>query len=371
MMKLPEKIRRTLERIVAELRVRENIYGIGLFGSWSRGDAASTSDVDLFILDKSNLPHEYVERIEINGLFIDLDHVPKKWIHGPIPPEIDQKLYEMQILYDRDWSLTNTKLLMTKSYTSPERVEIRTETHIIDADIYLSRATSAFSREDFCSAHLFASLALENILKVLVEIALKPFSNSRFLENLEASTAKLGMQPLFSEFLEVTRLKEANNERIKEKLRLFKNIWDEMQITTKQNMQILNSSHFMVKTKLNYYLNQAFLQGTIMRTNTLIENEKFSEASHYLNNILLNILENYVWLKSSTEKTKIDYTTLIRTLENLEQKNPKNYDNIIKFLNLNNINKSGVDHTINEVREIILKIRRERKVLIKSHLIKT
>jgi hypothetical protein len=179
------------------------------------------------------------------------------------------------------------------------------------------------------------------------------------------------MQPLFSEFLEVTRLKEANNERIKEKLRLFKNIWDDMQITTKQNMQILNSSHFMVKTKLNYYLNQAFLQGTIMRTNTLIENEKFSEASHYLNNILLNILENYVWLKSSTEKTKIDYTTLIRTLENLEQKNPKNYDNIIKFLNLNNINKSGVDHTINEVREIILKIRRERKVLIKSHLIKT
>jgi predicted nucleotidyltransferase len=371
MIKLPEKIRRTLERIVAELRVRENIYGIGLFGSWSRGDAASTSDVDLFILDKSNLPHEYVERIEINGLFIDLDHVPKKWIHGPIPPEIDQKLYEMQILYDRDWSLTNTKLLMTKSYTSPERVEIRTETHIIDADIYLSRATSAFSREDFCSAHLFASLALENILKVLVEVALNPFSNSRFLENLEASTAKLGMQTLFSEFLEVTRLKEANNESIKEKLRLFKNIWDEMQITTKQNMQILNSSHFMVKTKLNYYLNQAFLQGTIMRTNTLIENEKFSEASHYLNHILLNTLENYVWLKSSIEKIKIDYTTLIRTLENLEQKNPKNYDHIIKFLNLSHINKSGADHTINKVRQITLQIRRDRKVLIKNHIIKT
>lgn len=371
MIKLPEKIRRTLERIVAELRIRENIYGIGLFGSWSRGDASSSSDIDLFILDKSNLPHEYVERIEINGLFIDLDHVPKKWIHGPIPPEIDQKLYEMQILYDRDWSLTNTKLLMTKSYTSPERVDIRTETHIIDADIYLSRATSAFSREDSYSAHLFASLALENILKILVEIALKPFSNSRFLENLEASTSKLGMQTLFSEFLKVTKLQEASNESVKEKLRLFKNIWDEIQITTKQNMQTFNSSHFIVKTKLNYYLNPAFLQGTIMRTNTLIENEKFSEASHYLSDTLLNILENYVWLKSSIEKIKIDYTTLLRTLENLEQKNPKNYDHIIKFLNLNHINKSSADHTINKVRQIIFQIRRDRKVLIKNHLIKT
>jgi predicted nucleotidyltransferase len=371
MIKLPEKIRRTLERIVAELRVRENIYGIGLYGSWSRGDAAPSSDVDLFLLDKSNLPHEYVERVEINGLFIDLDHVPKKWIHGPIPPEIDQKLYEMKILYDRDWSLTNTTLLMIKSYASPERVDIRTETHIVEADIYLSRATSAFSRGDFYSAYLFASLALENILKVLVEIALKPFSNSRFLENLEASTGKFGMQTLFSEFLEVTRLKEANNESVKEKLRLFKNIWDEMQITTKQNIQILNSSHFMVKTKLNYYLNPAFLQGTIMRTNSLIENEKFSEASHYLNNILLNTLENYVWLKSSIEKTKIDYTTLIRTLENLEQKNPKNYDHIIKFLNLSHINKSIADHTINKVRQIILQIRMDRKVLIKNHIIKT
>jgi len=371
MIRLPEKIRRTLEKIVAELRTRENIYGIGLFGSWSRDDATSSSDIDLFILDKGNFPHEYVERIEINGLFIDLDHVPQKWVHGPIPPEIDQKLYEMQILYDRDWSLTNTKLLMTKSYASPERVEIRTETHIVDADIYLSRATSAFSREDFYSAYLFASSALENILKVLIEIALKPFSNSRFLENLEASTAEFGMQTLFSEFLKVAMLQEASNEGVKEKLRLFKNIWDEMQITTKQNMQTFNSSHFTVKTKLNYYLNPAFLQGTIIRTNSLIENGKFSEASHYLSDILLNTLENYVWLKSSIKKIKVDYTTLIRTLENLEEKNPKNYDCIIKFLNLNNVNKSSTEHAISKTREIILKIRRDRKVLIKNHLIKT
>jgi predicted nucleotidyltransferase len=371
MLRLPEKIRRTLEKIVAELRVRENVYGIGLFGSWSRGDAASSSDVDLFILDEGNFPQEYVERIEINGLFIDLDHVPKKWIQGPIPPEIDQKLYEMQILYDRDWSLTNTKLLMAKYHVSPERVDIRTETHVVDSDIYLSRATSAFSREDFRSAHLFAGLALENILKVLVEIALKPFSSSRFLEILEDSMVKFRMRTLFSEFLEITKLNESNNENVKDKLRLFKNIWDEMQATTKQNMQTLDSSHFMVKTKLNYYLNPAFLQGTIIRANTLIEDGKFSEASHYLNDILFNTLESYVWLKSSIEKVKIDYTTLMRSLEILEEKNPKNYNNIINFLRLSNIDKNSADNVINKIREIILKIRRDRKVLIKNHLIKT
>ena len=82
---LPEKVRRTLEKVVAKMRVTENVYGIGLFGSWSRGDATTSSDVDLLILDKGNFNYEYVERIEIGGLLIDLDHVPKRWIHGLIP----------------------------------------------------------------------------------------------------------------------------------------------------------------------------------------------------------------------------------------------------------------------------------------------
>ena len=368
---LPEKIRRTLEKTVKEMRVKENVYGIGLFGSWSRGDATASSDVDLFVLDKGNFNHEYVERIEIGGLLIDLDHIPKQWIHGPITPEIDQKLYEMQILYDRDWSLTNTKLLMAKSYVSPERVDIRTEAHIIDSDIYLSRATSAFSREDLCSAYLFATVALENAMKVLVEIALEPFSNSRFIEKLEISATKLGMRDLFNDYLDLAGLSKADSASVKDKLKLFKTIWDEISTTVRQNLQALESSHFKVKTKLKYYLNPAFLQGTLMRTNSLIESEKVVEASHYLNNILLDIVENYVWLKSSIARVKIDYTTLIRSFESLEEKNPKNYKDIVKFLNLSDMDKSFAASTIEKTREIMLKIRRERKVLIKNRLIKS
>jgi len=368
MIMLPEKIRRTLEKIVKEMRVTENVYGIGLFGSWSRGDAEASSDVDLFILDKDNFNHEYVERIEVGGLLIDLDRVPKRWIHGPIPPEIDQKLYEMQILYDRDWSLTNTKLLMAKSYGSPERVDIRTETHVIDSDIYLSRATSAFSREDFRSAYLFAMVALESMLKVLVEIALAPFSNSRFVENLEDSATKLEMRYLFNDYLEVLGLSKADSASVKDKLKLFKIIWDEIKTTTMQNPEALESSHFKVKTKLNYYLNPAFLQGVLMRTNSLVDSGKMVESSHYLNNILLDIVENHVWLKSSIDKVKIDYTTLMRSLESLEEKNPKNFKQIISFLNLSNIGKTDATNAIEKTREIMLGIRKERKVLIKKRL---
>ena len=367
---LPEKVRRTLEKVVAEMRVAENVYGIGLFGSWSRSDATASSDIDLLILDKGNFSYEYVERIEVSSLLIDLDRVPKRWIHGPIPPELDQKLYEMQILYDRDWSLNDTKVLMAKSYCSPERVDIRTETHVIDSDIYLSRATSAFSREDFRSAYLFATVALENILKVLVEIALEPFSNSRFVERLEVSAAKLGMRDLFNEYLEITELDEAEDANARDKLRLFKIVWNEMKTTATQGVQELESSHFKVKTKLNYYLDPAFLQGVVMRTNSIIDSGKVVEASHYLNNIFLDIVENYVWLKSSIDKVKIDYTTLMRSLESLEEKNPKNYDNIIKFLNLSNVTKLNATSAIEKSREIILKIRKDRKVLIKNHLLK-
>jgi len=366
MIMLPEKIRRILEKIVKEMRVTESVYAIGLFGSWSRGDATTSSDVDLFFLDKSNFNHEYVERVEMGGVLVDLDRVPKRWIQGPIPPEIDQKLYEMQILYDRDWSLTNTKLLMAKSYGSPERVDIRTEAHVIESDIYLSRATSAFSREDFRSSYLFATVSLENILKVLVEIALEPFSNSRFVDRLKDSATRLRMRDLFIDYLEIARLSKADNTGVKDKLQLFKAVWDEISIAVKQNPQVLESSHFKVKTKLKYYLNPAFLQGMVMRTSSLIDSGKIIEASHYMSNIFLDMVESYVWLKSSVDKVKIDYTTLLRSFESLEEKSPKTYKDVIKLLNLNEIDKPAAASTIEKAREVALKIRKERKVLIKN-----
>lgn len=368
-MKLPEKMRRTLERIVKRMRVEENVYGVGLFGSWSRGDAEESSDVDLLIVDKRGLSHGFVERRETSGFLIDFDHIPKRWIGGPMPPEIDQKIHETQIFYDRDWTLTNTKLLMAKSYSSPERVDIRTEAHIIDSDIYMSRATSAFSREDFRSAQLFAAIALESVLKVLVEIALEPFSSSRFIQKAEECARRLNRLNVFHEYLEISGLGSTNNANIKGELKLLDAIWNEASFTVKQNLQSLEASHFRVKAKLKYYLNPAFLKGAKIRARSLIDSGRMIEAKHYLNATLVDMIENYACLKSSVDNVKIDYTTLMRSLKSLEKKNPKNYDDIVSFLDLRDISKPDVARILEKTRKAILKTRKERKILIKNHLL--
>lgn len=176
------------------------------------------------------------------------------------------------------------------------------------------------------------------------------------------------MHNLFSEYVKIAGLNKVENVAVKDKLGLFKTIWDEINAIAKQNLTMLESSHFKVRAKLNYYLNPAFLQCAVIRATSLIDSEKIVEASHYLKNILLDIVENYAWFKSSIDKIKIDYTTLTRSLESLEEKNPKNYENIIKFLGLSDIDKTVVSHEVEKVREMILKIRKDRKVLIQNHI---
>lgn len=366
MIQLPEKTRRTLERLVNGLQCRVNVYGIGVFGSCSRGDAATSSDVDLFILNRSDLAFEYVERSEANGVFFDLDFVPRNWFHGQMPPETDQKLYEMQILYDRDWVLTNTKLLMMKSYGSPERISIRTEDHLLNSDIYLSRATSALSRGDHLSAYVFAIVSLESMLRILAEITLEPFSNTHFIERMKHAAAALEMQEAFQEYLEISRLNKVDSLGTRRKLGLFKAAWEEISLAARKSFQKAASLHPKVRADLNYYLNAAFLKGVIMRTNSLIDSGENIEASHYLRTIFLDVLQNYLWLASSSENVRIDYTTPINSLGRLEAKNPKNHTQIIEFLDLSDIGKVEATHAITEAREIGLQIRRNRKVLIKK-----
>ena len=194
MTRLPENIRSTLERLVRKLRKQEIVSGVGLFGSWSRGDADPTSDVDLLIIDERNFNYEYVDRLEPDGLLIDLNYIPKKWITGPVPPEIDQRLHELHILYDRDWSLANAQQWMSKAYRKPERVDVRTESYVVESDIYMSRAASAHARGDFQSAFIFAGIGMELMLKTLIELNSLSISNSRFIRALGESAEKLEMR---------------------------------------------------------------------------------------------------------------------------------------------------------------------------------
>ncbi|PIU59408.1 hypothetical protein COS86_04410 [Candidatus Bathyarchaeota archaeon CG07_land_8_20_14_0_80_47_9] len=94
----------------------------------------------------------------------------------------------------------------------------------------------------------------------------------------------------------------------------------------------------------------------------------FAEASHYLDGILLDLVENYVWLKSSTNKVKIDYTTLMQSLEGLGE---SNYEHVTRFLGLGGIDRLKASETIDKARETMRRIRADRKALIKNRSLKS
>lgn len=363
MTRLPEKIRNILEKLVQKLREQETVSGIGLFGSWSRGDADPSSDVDLLIIDERNFNYEYVYRLEPNGLLVDLNYIPKKWITGPVPPEIDQRLYELYILYDRDWSLANTKQWMSKAYRKPERVDVRTETYVVKSDIYLSRATSAHARGDFQSACVFAGTGVEFMLKTLIELNLLPISNSSFIRALEESAEKLEMPKFFNDYLITARLSKLDHRDAEKKISLFKDAWGDVAVFMREHASTLDSLHCKVKTMLGYYGKCSFSKGVVARSCTLLDEGIYVEASHYVLHTLVGMLENYAWLTSADEGIKLDYTTLLRSLRDLKDTRGV-YENAVEAFNINDVDCKEADKTIKLAKETTLNVRRQRKDLI-------
>jgi len=362
-MQLPEKIRRPLEKLVKNLQSREDISSISLFGSWSRGDAdPSSSDVDLLIVDNQHFDYEYTERVEQNGTLIDLNYVPQRWITDTAPSEIDQKIHESYILYDREWKLANTKEHMMNSFYTPERYRIRTENYLIDADIYLSRATSAHARGDHESAQLFATLSAQTILKIVVEAARLPLICSRYLETLETATKQLDENLLFSNYLTVAGLENPSPTQAEEKLHHFKQVWDEISASTKVKSSLLNSMHCKVKTRLNYYTTPAFLQGIILRSQALLNETAHQEAAHYLLITLADMLENYAWLKATEQNIRLDYTTLLRFLKGQKQSPSTIYKNATHALGIESVEEKAAEKTIMAAKQVVTEVRQKRKI---------
>jgi len=361
--RLPENIRSTLEKLVQKLKKQKMVSGIGLFGSWSRGDADPSSDVDLLIIDERNFNYEYVDRLEPDGLLIDLNYIPKKWITGPVPPEIDQRLHELHILYDRDWSLTSAQQWMSKAYQKPERVDVRTEVYIIESDIYMSRATSAHARGDFQSTCIFAGIGAEFMLKTLIELNLLSISNSRFIRALEESTEKLEMPRFFNDYLTIVRLSKVDHCDVEKKIGLVKDTWGDVATFMRENASTLNSLHFTVRTMLGYYGKRSFLKGMVDRSHTLLDQGIYVEASHYVLHTLIGMLENYAWLTSANDGIKLDYTLLLHSLRGSKETRGV-YENAIEAFNVNDVDRKEADKTMKLAKEIILNVRRQRKDLI-------
>lgn len=363
MAQLPENIRGPLEKFVRRLSAKQTVSGVGLFGSWSRGDATSSSDVDLLIIDKRNFNCEYVDRFNLKGVITDLNYIPRKWLTGQLPLEIDQKLYETYILYDRDWSLANTKDWLGRVYRKPHRIDLRTECYVVESDILLSKAFSAYLRGDFQSACIFAGMAIESILKTFMEINFAPISNSRFIKLLEESTDKVEVPHIFTNFLTVARLSEVNQDEAERELKLFEEFWKDFSSCIRKHTSVIDSLHFRVKTKLKYYGKPEFLQGTVARTREIIDEERCIEASHYLLSTLFSMVENYVPFISVLKETKFSYATFLSVLRNLEE-SAQMCENVVEAFGLSDVDRREVGELLKLARELIRDVRRRRKALI-------
>ena len=369
MVKLPKRISGVLDDLIKDLQSRESISSVGLFGSWSRGDAVLSSDVDLLIIDKRDFDYEYIERLELDNILIDLDYIPEKWILKGVPPEVDQKLYEAQILFDRNWTLTNTKEWMSKTYWSPERVDIRTENYLIESDTYLSRAVSAWNKGDLKSAVVYSWVGLEPVMKIIIEICMLPVSNSHFIEASEEASRELGLSDILNKYLDIASLSNIRTEDAKLRIHVAERAWKEIIMRIDRNTSVLDTLHIKIRNALRYYGKMSFLRGLMLRAKSLIDSGLYVEAAHYVARPFLDLIENYMWLVSGIEGFRFDYTQLVSSLKGRGTEPSTIYELGTKVLGVEkDLSESEVKSIVTEAREIALEIRRQRKRMILENI---
>lgn len=359
----PERFRGALESFIEDLKVREVVSGIGLFGSWGRGDAVPSSDVDFLIVEDRDFDYEYAERINLSGCPVDLNYVPRGWVAYRIPPEVDQKLYELRVIFDRDGSLTRAKDLMSKVFWRPERVEIRSEAYLVEADAYLSRARSAFSRDDFQSAKVNAVRSFWALMKILIEIGKRPVLNSRFIRNLDSSSRSIDMYNVYEKYVGLMGLDRLSKADVRFMLDSLSSVWGEAISFAAANPPS-KSVHPRAIAKINYYGKRDFLNGFVARVSALIDENALVESAHYMFHALADMIENYAYLVSIVENIKFDYAAIFRCLKESKKSPSGIYQGALKVLGAGEVTSREAEKIIRETTDVAMGIRQRRKDLI-------
>jgi len=365
---LPEDIRVVVEGLVGDLKARETVSGIGLFGSRSRGDAIPSSDIDLLVVDKRDFIYEYVERAEIDGFLLDLDYIPENWIRKMVPPEVDQKLYEVRVIYERNATLTKAKDLMMKIYRTPERVEIRTSNYLMEADTYLSRGMSAYGKNDFQSAKVNAVIGLDEIMKILIEVNKMSILNRHFIRAIDSSVKRFGAQKLYKDYVEIAGFSKLDRQTTENMLSSFSALWKVILEFIEANRSKVKTLHVRIMNDLNYYGKDSFLKGMLANAGFLIKDGMFAEAAHYMFRTSVSMLENYAWLVSMLERSRFDYTSLFQYLKGSKASPPEIYQKAAEAFGIEQVSDREAEESLRRVKEVILGIRQKRKELITSLL---
>ncbi|MEM2272944.1 MAG: nucleotidyltransferase domain-containing protein [Candidatus Bathyarchaeia archaeon] len=361
-MALPGGLSGVLGGLLEDLKAREVILGFGLFGSWSRGDAVSASDVDLLVVEGRDYDYDYVERIEVNECLLDLNYISRYWV-AKVPPEVDQKLYELQILFDRDGSLTRAKNLMSRVYWKPERVELRTESYLFEADSYLSRAKQALNRGDYRSAKVNSIRSFWALVKILMEAGRKLILNSSFIRNLEVVCKSLDMYAVYKSYVDAAGFDRLSKSDVKLMIDSLTSAWEGIMKFTASVSPLPRDVHPKLSAKLNYYGRESFLKGLKARVNDLLE-VSLTEAANYIFHTLIDALESYVYIASTVEGVRFDYATILRHLSELKKSPSEVYYNVIKALRVEDVSGWEAENIFKTVANTVLNVRQKRRELI-------
>jgi len=359
-----EKVSAIIGDLLEDLKSRESISGVCLFGSWGRGDAVSSSDIDLLIVDSRDINYEYVERAHIEGYFLDLDYIPERWVLREFPPEVDQKLYEAEILFDRKGRLARAKEMMLKIYSQPERVDLRTMNYLTEADIFLSRGISAHNKGDFQSAKVNAAAGFDAVMKILIELNRLPISNSHFVRSIESSVERFNAPKLLEDYLIISSLSQLDSHDAEDILSSLTIVWREASEFVEANSSTINTLHYKVANNLKYYCKESFWKGMFARALSLIEDSLFAEAVHYMFSTSLNMLENYAWLVSAVEKTRFDFTTILKFLKESKESPDTIYKKTAEAFRVCEVSEQEAEKALRRVKEVTLGIRQKRRELI-------
>jgi predicted nucleotidyltransferase len=362
---LPRGIRLTFNRFIEDLAKQATVSSIGLFGSWSRYEGSSSSDYDVLVIDRRGLDYEFHERLEYEGYMMDITRIPREWTERVIIPDIDHMLQETMILYDPSGLLKRAKDWVVANYRTPGRVEVRTEQYLSNADTLLSRASAAMERGDMETASHFSDMSLEPIECIIMDVASLPITRSAFIWNLRRACEKINMIGIYKVIISTTRLSGLEKADVSSNLDKFESVWRRLSRYMLDNQDIIQGLHDKIRDEINYLTDSTMLKGIFTKALELLDDNNFIEAAHYMRNWLQPMLENYAWLISAKQGTKLDYTSLFKTIR-LYEGAAGIYEDTVEIFNIKNIERQAVNQELETARSIITHTRKNRREMIKK-----
>ncbi len=349
--------------LVDDLAGDGSVAAVGLFGSWSRYEGSGA--VDLLVVDRSGVDFEFREFLVRGGVGLDLNWVPWGWVGEVVSPEVDQRLRELVVLYDPDGLLGRARGFVSRNFRTPGRVEVRTEGYLTMAEMYLSRASSAYTRGDLETAVLYADTSLMSLGYTLMDVAGVPIARGSFVWGLRRAGERLGRLDLYGEILKVARLSGLSAGEVGDLRGLFGGIWRGVVKFFGENWFVVEGLHERLSRDISY-LSDAALRGMVeSRVDEMLCGHAFVEAAVYMRSWLLPLLEGYAWVVAARRGDKFDYPSLLRVVGGSEEGGSL-LGGSLAVLGLGGLDEVGAEGVIEGARSLIGRVRGDRRGLIRG-----